>query len=136
MQPKSNQLLNFLIELVGRLRTQKPRFFVYLQYITAAMGAVTGLPGLLMQWGVTLPPAMTILENRFVAACSVGFFIASQLTTSSPVQAVTKDGAVLKQTDASKMPFTAQNEITTTQKARVPNTTTTLAEVKATPIPQ
>jgi hypothetical protein len=134
MQPQPNQFLNFLVELVSRLRTKKPKFFVYLQYLTGFMGAVTGLPALLIQWGVTLPPAATVLENKFVAACSAGFFIASQLTTANPIAAVTKDGAVLKQTDAVVMPFTAQHEVVAAQKAEIPNTTTTLAEVKTTPL--
>jgi hypothetical protein len=130
MQPSSNQILNFLVELFSRLRTKKPKFFVYLQYLTAAMGAVTGLPGLLVQWGVSLPPAMTILENKFVAACSVGFFIASQLTTANPTATVTADGTVLKQTDPSKMPFTAQTEVKSAQDNRVPNSSATLAQIK------
>jgi len=125
-----NQLLAFLIELANRLKTKKPRFFIYLQWLTGAMGAVTGLPGLLTTWGITLPPAATVLENKFVAACSVGFFIASQLTSASPVAAVTKDGAVLKQTDPVKLPFTSSAEIKKSQDAQIPNSEVTLAEVK------
>jgi hypothetical protein len=129
MQNK-NPLFNFLVELLNRLKTKKPKFFVYLQYVTAAMGAVTGLPELLTSWGVTFPPELTLLESKAVAFCSVGFFIASQLTSASPVAAVTKDGAVLKQTDSDKLPFTAQAEIKKAQDQQVPNTATTLAEVK------
>jgi hypothetical protein len=130
MPQQSNQLLNFLIELFSRLRTKKPKFFIVLQWLTAFMGAVTGLPALLIQWGVTLPPALTILENKFVAACSVGFFIASQLTSASPAATVTSDGAVLKQTNAAQLPFTAQVEVKKAQDDQVPNSSTTLAEVK------
>jgi len=110
-----NQLLTFLQELVNRVRTKKPRFFVYLQWITGAMGAITGLPALLASWGITLPPVMMTFENKLVAACSTGFFIASQLTTASPVAAVTEEGDVLKQTDAGKLPFTAQAEVKNVQ---------------------
>jgi len=127
---QNNQLLNFLIELIQRLKTKKPKFFVYLQWFVAAMGAVTGLPDLLIKFHISLPPALTVLENQFVAACSVGFFIASQLTSATPVAAVTKDGAVLTKTDEVKMPFTAKAEVVKAQKEQIPNTTTTLAEVK------
>jgi hypothetical protein len=129
MQPQ-NQMLSYLVELISRLRTKKPKFFVYLQYVTAAASAVTGLPALLVQWGVTLPPATLILENKFVAACSVGVFIASQLTSSSPTETVTADGAVLKQTNAKELPFTAQNEIKSAQDKQVPNASGTLAQIK------
>lgn len=125
-----NMLLSFLIELVNRLKTKKPKFFIYLQWITGALGAVTGLPELLTSWGIVLPSATLVLENKIVAACSIGFFIASQLTSASPVAAVTKDGAVLKQTDSKDLPFTAQTEVKKAQDAQVPNTAVTLAQVK------
>lgn len=125
-----NQLLAFLVELINRLKTKKPRFFIYLQWLTGAMGAVTGLPGLLISWGATLSPSLAILENKFVAACSLGFVVASQLTSASPVAAVTKDGAVLKQTDPKQLPFTAEVEVKKAQIAQVPNSSSTLEETK------
>lgn len=123
-------LLDFLKELVQRIRTKKPKLFIVLQWITGVLGAITGLPSFLAQFGITLPPAATILENKYVAWASIGFFIASQLTTSSPAVTVTKEGAVLKETDASKMPFTAKSEVKRAQDAQIPNSTQTLAEVK------
>lgn len=123
-------LLNFLIELVQRLRTKKPKFFVYLQYITGVLGAITGLPAFITQFGIKLSPILTTLENKYVAWAAIGFAIASQLTSSSPVVTVTQDGAVLKQTDPVKMPFTSQTEIRKAQVDQVPNSTTTLEEVK------
>lgn len=126
----NNLLLAFLVELMNRLRTKKPKFFSYIQYGTGVMAAITGLPDLLVKWGITLPPALMIFENKFIAACSVGAFIASQLTSTSPVAAVTKDGAVLKQTDADKLPFTAKSEVKKAQNDLVPNTSVTLDQVK------
>lgn len=127
---QQNQLLAFIVELFSRLRTKKPRFFIWLQWITGAASAVTGLPTLLTSWGVQLSPALSVLENKFVAACTLGALIASQLTSSSPVETVTADGAVLKQTDASKLPFTAETEVKKAQDAQIPNSSVTLAQIK------
>jgi len=125
-----NQFLAFLVELISRLRTKKPRFFIVLQWITGFMSAVTGLPSLLVSWGISLSPFWTTFENKFVAACTFGAFIASQLTSASPAATVTADGVVLKQTDASKLPFTAEVEVKKAQEAQIPNSSATLAEVK------
>lgn len=126
----NNQLLNFLIELFQRLRTKKPKFFVYLQWITGALGAITGLPSFLAQFNITLPPAATAMENKYVAWATIGFLIASQLTSASKTQTVTADGAVLKQTDQKKLPFTAKAEVKKAQVDEVPNASVTLADIK------
>lgn len=125
-----NPLLSFLVELFNRLRTKKPRFFIWLQWLTGAASAVTGLPTLLTSWGVHLSPAMSVMENKFVSACTLGALIASQLTSASPVIAVTKDGIPIKATDASKLPFTSEVEIKKAQDSMIPNSSSTLAETK------
>lgn len=126
----NNVLIAFLKENLNRLFTKKPRFFIWWQWLTGALSAVTGLPGLLAMLNVNLPAHFAALENKFVAACAAGFFLASQLASASPVVAVTKDGAVLKKTDPQALPFTAQVEVKKAQDAEIPNTATTLAEVK------
>jgi uncharacterized ion transporter superfamily protein YfcC len=128
-----NQLMNFLIELIKRLKTKKPKFFVILQYITGLLGAVTGIPEFLAQFNIVLPPSLAVLENKYVAWASVGFLIASQLTTQSNPVTVAADGAVLKQTDATRLPFTATNEIKKAQVEEIPNNKLTLAEIKTAP---
>ena len=125
----NNVLIAFLKENLNRLFTKKPRFFIWWQWLTGALSAVTGLPYVVSLFG-TLPPPLLALENKIVAACATGFFLASQLTSASPVATVTKDGAVLKQTDADKLPFTAQVEVTKAQQDLVPNAAVTLADVK------
>lgn len=123
--PLYQQLLNFLTEFMQRLRTKKPKFFVYMQYGVLLMGSATGLPSLIAQFSqvtgipIVLGPHWTIFENKFIAACSLGFWFASQLTTASKVTA-TKDGDVLKATDASKLPFTASLECKKAEVSGVP----------------
>jgi hypothetical protein len=126
----NNVLIAFLKENLNRLFTKKPRFFIWWQWLTGALSAVTGLPGVLESINVTLPETLAHYENKIVAACAAGFFLASQLTSASPVATVTKDGAILKQTDASALPFTAQVEVKKAQDAQVPNAAVTLEDVK------
>ncbi|HSY76875.1 MAG TPA: hypothetical protein VK890_08465, partial [Bacteroidia bacterium] len=97
MQPQ-NQFLSFFIELAQRLRTKKPRFFIVLQWLTGVLAGVTGIPSFLAQFHITLPPAATALENKYVAWAAIGFSIASQLTSATPAATVTADGTVLTQT--------------------------------------
>jgi hypothetical protein len=126
----TNPLWSFLIELVQRLKTKKPKFFVVLQYITGLLGAITGLPAFLAQFSITLPPTWLALENKYVAWASVGFLIASQLTTATPAATVTKDGVVLTKTDEKKLPFTGEAEVKAAQVKQVPNSSLTLEETK------
>jgi hypothetical protein len=129
MQPQ-NQFLSFLVELAQRLRTKKPRFFIVLQWLTGVLAGVTGIPSFLAQFHITLPPAATALENKYVAWAAIGFSLASQLTTANPAATVTADGTVLTETDAKKMPFTKQAEVKKAQDNEIPNSTSTLAEIK------
>jgi hypothetical protein len=110
MQP-TNLFFSFLVELVKRLKTSKPKFFVYLQYFTMGLGAITGIPSFLLQFGITLPPAVSVLENKYVAWASVGFLIASQLTTQSTINSISPQGPVNKQTNPKNLPFTAAVEV-------------------------
>jgi len=123
-------LMDYLKELLQRLKTKKPKFFVVLQIITGVLGAITGLPAFLAQFSIILPPAALVLENKYVAWASIGFMIASQLTTSSPAATVTKDGVVLTKTDEKKLPFTEKVEVKKAQDDMVANSTRTLEEVK------
>lgn len=106
----NNLFLAFLIEIVNRLKTKKPKLFVYLQYIVMGLGAITGIPSFLSQFSIVLPPAATLFENKFVAWASIGFLIASQLTTQSTINSISPQGPVNKQTDPKKLPFTALEE--------------------------
>lgn len=125
---QQNQFINFLSEFLQRLRTKKPKFFVYCQYFVALLGAATGLPTAIAKFSavtgipIVLDAHWTMLENKFIAACAAGFFLASQLTTASKVTAI-QDGTVLKATDTDKLPFTAQKECEKATAAGVPEVT-------------
>lgn len=123
--PLVQQIINFAAEFLQRLRTTKPKFFVYCQYAVALMGTATGLPALIEKvnsvggFHIVLSNAFLLFENKFIAACSAGFWLASQLTTASKVTAI-KDGTVLKATDSDKLPFTANVECQHATSAGVP----------------
>ena len=109
MQP-TNLFFSFLVELIKRLKTAKPKFFIYLQDAALVLGAITGIPAFLEQYNIVLPPAVTMFENKFVAAATVGFLIASQLTSQSTINSISPQGPVNKQTNPVALPFTAKME--------------------------
>ena len=126
----NNKFMDFLVELVSRLRTKKPKFFAILQWIVTILGAITGIPAWLQAYNIVLPPPINVIANKWVAVASIGFLIASQLTTQSKTSTVTADGDILKQTDAKQLPFTAKNEVVKAQINQVPNSSSTLEEIK------
>jgi hypothetical protein len=110
---QSNPLVAFLVEIFGRLSAKSPKFFIVWQWISGAVVAVSGLPALLTALNVVLPPALTVLENKTVGiAASVAFFM-SLMTVQNKTVSTSAAGTPLKETDASKLPFTAAAEKTT-----------------------
>lgn len=109
MQPQTNMLIAFLQELLQRFFTKSPKFFRIWQMITAIAAAITGIPETLAYFNITLPPALSIFENKFIAAVSTGMFIMSAMTSQSKI-AGTRNGEPVKQTDACALPFTAAQE--------------------------
>lgn len=126
----NNLFLSFLVELFNRFATKKPKLFVYLQWVMLGLGAVTGLPAFLQKLGITLSPALTVFENKFVAAAAAGFVLCTQLVTKSPTVGVTADGTPIAPTDAAKLPFTAKVEIKEAQVKEIPNSPITMAEIQ------
>lgn len=76
-------VLAFLQEIVARLKAKSPAFFKVINWIAAITTVLTGLPGLLIQLGITLTPALTILENKTVAIASMAALLISKLTVAN-----------------------------------------------------
>jgi len=123
-----NRLLAFLVEIVKRLKSKSPRFFLILQYISAGVTAVTGLPEFLTMFSISLPSPLNLLANRTVAICGVVSLVFAKLPIENPTIAVTADGAVVKKTDENKLPFTAQSETKAAQDKGL-QSSATLTEV-------
>ncbi len=116
----SNLFLAFLQELFKRFATKSPKFFQIFQWISGAATAITGLPAFLTQLGVTLPPAVLAVENKFIAAVSLGALFMSMLTTQSTINSISPQGVANKQTNPEKLPFTAAVEVKTAVKENKP----------------
>lgn len=108
---QNNPLFAFVSELFLRLGTKSPKFFIVIQWISAILVALTGLPQFLEMLGVKLGAPWNALENKIVAVASATAFVISMLPTQN--NAVSKDstGLPLKKTDAKMLPFTAMDEI-------------------------
>ena len=111
---KQNPFLLFLIEIIERIGSKSPTFFVILQWISSAVVAVAGIPAVLVAIFSALhytPPALfTDLENKFVAICGLIALFFSMLPVQNQTKAVSADGQPLKATDNKKLPCTAQAE--------------------------
>lgn len=79
-------MTDFIAELVKRLFSEKPWFFVWVQRIAAIVAIITGLPGFLEASGVTLPDAWNAISSQIVAVASVVAAFIAQLTVTTAVK--------------------------------------------------
>lgn len=128
MIPTNNLFVAFLKELFLRFSTKSPKFFRIFQLISGVCGAVTGLPEVLSGLGISLPENLTVLQNKAVAYAAMGVFFTSLMTSQSKTMGTKEDGTVLKQTDDTKLPFTAANEVKVA--AKMPDDKPVLVEQK------
>lgn len=70
---------NFFAELLQRLFSNNPKFFKYVQAISAIIALVTGLPGFLESAGIVLPDWATALESKVAAIAAVITMLIAQL---------------------------------------------------------
>lgn len=75
----------FAFELADRFLSDNPKFFKYIQYVSAGIATITGLPGFLAQCGITLPPQALAIENKTIAIASVVAAFIAQLPKQDPL---------------------------------------------------
>lgn len=126
----NNPLFQFLQELFLRFSAKSPTFFKIWQLISSILVAVTGLPDFLQMFGITLPAPWNALESKAVAFAAAGVLFMSLLTTQSKVTSKTEDGALLKKTDETKLPFTASQEAVAVTKKEATGVTIPTVDVK------
>lgn len=107
---QNNPLIAFLAEIFGRISAKSPKFFVIWQWIGGAVTAVSGLPALLTQLGVTVSAPFNILESKVVGACGVVALFMSLMPAKGSTVSKDASGAPLKLTNQKKLPFTAAEE--------------------------
>lgn len=115
--------VDFLKELVVRLKTRSPKFFRILQLIFGAAAVITGIPSILVACHINLTGIWAALAIKDAAFGTFSAFLTSLLPVQSTTVASVVNGSVipvtpgeipLKQTDSVKMPFTAKAEINQT----------------------
>ncbi len=103
-------IINFFTELLNRIRSKSPKFFLVLQLIGASLTLAGYVPSMLQQWFNVDVPGHVISMCEDVAKYATGFFAAALLPSQSKSVAQTASGDILKTTDENKMPFTAAAE--------------------------
>lgn len=58
---------NFWVNLIQRLFTSNPKFFKWIQWVSLAVAAITGLPDFLAFLGINLTGNWLIFENKSLA---------------------------------------------------------------------
>jgi hypothetical protein len=89
----NNALTLFISELVLRLFSQKPKFFVIIQWVSILTGAVSALISYLGTTTLALPSWVATVGNVNVMIASIVAIIVSQLTNKDP-QVAEKIGAL------------------------------------------
>lgn len=77
--------LNFLQELIARWKAKQPNLFKWVTTISAILTFITGVPELLMEFGIALPEWALPFSNKVIAVASLAVSIISKLTVATPV---------------------------------------------------
>jgi uncharacterized membrane protein YvlD (DUF360 family) len=80
----NNVLTLFISELILRLFSQKPKFFVIIQWISILTGAVSALISYLGTTSLALPSWVATVGNINVMIASIIALIVAQLTNKDP----------------------------------------------------
>lgn len=117
---QNNPLVLFLVEIINRIGTKTPKVFVILQWFSSICLAVTGLPSLLTYLNINLIPHALNFENHAVALASGVMLFMAFLPTQPNAVAMSSNGAILYETDSSKLPFTAASQQKIALKENLP----------------
>jgi fumarate reductase subunit D len=74
--------LNFLQTLIARLSNKSPKFFKVITTLSGITAFITGIPVLLTDLGVTLPPVLLAVENKTIAIAAIAGGLISKLTVA------------------------------------------------------
>lgn len=70
---------NFWIQLIKRFFSSNPKFFKYIQYVSLAISAITGLPELLGYLGIPLTGIWLTFANKAIALSGIIAAVIAQL---------------------------------------------------------
>lgn len=102
--------LNFLREALERVFKKSPKFFKWWQIISGIFATLTGVPWVLEQFNVNLPPPFDVMANKAIAFFSAGALFMAQFPVKPTVVAQTSEGNAVTVMDKTNMPFTEKSE--------------------------
>jgi hypothetical protein len=102
--------LNFGREALQRMFQKSPTFFKWWQRISGLFTILTGVPWILEQFNVTLPPPFDIMANKAVAFFSAGALFMAQFPVKPTIVAQTDEGKAVNVLNTTKLPFTEKSE--------------------------
>lgn len=105
----TNPLIAFLAETFKRFINKSPTFFKIWKIILGIPVLIIALPNALDLLNIHLPQVFNDHVTTIVSWASTAAFLMTFLPVDSTVVKV-ENGEVLKKTDATKLPFTAQVE--------------------------
>lgn len=116
--PSSNLVMDWLREMVNRLKSKNPKFFNVIVTAGIIATALTGLPqwvASIEQLHITLPIWLADIQSDVVAWAGVISAFISQLTVNrDPV--IVSEEKVVTETTVEKLPFTVKAEAVAAEK--------------------
>lgn len=107
-------ITKWLQENVSRMSQKSPKFFRWWGMLSTAFMLISGIPYVLelfeTVWDYTLPEPFNTLSNKAVLFAAMGIKFMSMMPVNTPIVGQTTEGAAVKVTDESKLPFTAKAE--------------------------
>lgn len=119
----STQFTDFLKELIQRFSGSTPKFFRVLTVVGAIATFIGFVPDLLGFLNITLPLTWLPWTERILKISGITIAVVAKLSVQSKVVAKTPEGALLKERDTDKLPFTAKEEIKQAEKLPLPMVT-------------
>lgn len=104
------QVGNFINELINRIRTRSPKFFLVCQIFGLCMIGMGYVPAMLERWTTLTVSQQFINFCEDVSLGAIGFTSGMFLAGDTRNKGLTYEGDILQKMDAQKFPFSAEVE--------------------------
>lgn len=100
----------FLQETLQRFFDKSPIFFKVWRTFWGVVVLACGIPLMLKQFDVELPPELSWLSNKFITGVGTGALFMSKLAIKNQITAQTETGSAIKMQDEKKLPYTTMKD--------------------------
>jgi len=112
--------LNFLRETLERVFQKSPKFFKWWQIISGVFTFFTGVPWILEQFNINLPPPFDVMANKAIAFFSAGALFMAQFPVKATTVAQTEEGKAVTVLNTTNLPFTQKSEAKDVKETQPP----------------